>query len=349
LSTLALTVVGAILIAIVAPDSSVLHLSPTLAALFAVSAMATVIFTLQDSVLLASRKAAWIPFENGVFGAAKIGLLLLFASIATSGAIFASWMLPLAAIVPVVSIFLFRKVLPRQAPGQAAEPVTAETKSNIRKFVSGDAASGMLAQGGIYLLPVLVTVTLGASVNAIFYAAFMLTLTLDLIASNFSAAFVVEGTHSGGPVGALFLSTARKVYAILLPAVAFVIVFAPSIMSIYGPQYEAGASTLRLLALACLPKAILSLFFGFCRIARKTHFSAMCQAVGFIGVLGGAVLGSSRGVTAIALVILVVQCVIVIAILPVMTRMIKDRSIRTKLDFEPTFEDALASEGSAKA
>ena len=42
------------------------------------------VFSLQDAVLTGMRQAVWLPLENGVYGLAKIGLLVALAPVAAA-------------------------------------------------------------------------------------------------------------------------------------------------------------------------------------------------------------------------------------------------------------------------
>ena len=59
--------------------------------------MAWAIFTLQDGVLIGMRSAPWVAIENGIFGVAKIALLLAFAVALPHLGIYISWMLPVVS------------------------------------------------------------------------------------------------------------------------------------------------------------------------------------------------------------------------------------------------------------
>lgn len=322
-SAVALTIVGAIAVSLLTPASSALRLPPLAATLFIASVAATVVFTLQDSVLVAVRKTGWIPVENGAFGVAKLVLLAALVPLAGWSAIFASWMLPLAATVPVISWLLFRRLLPRPTMAGDTPPVSGSTKRRIGHFVLGDASAGLFTQTWTYLLPVIVAGALGAKVNALFYAAFLLSSTLDQIASNFSTALVVEGAREDAAVGPLITATLRRSYMVLTPAVLVLVVLAPEILSVYGEAYTDGASTLRLLALACLPKALLFVYYGACRINRQTYRSAVMQGVTCACVLGGTLTFGAHGLEAIALVILLVQVLAAVVAAPQLARSIR--------------------------
>jgi hypothetical protein len=103
----------------------------------------------------------------------------------------------------------------------------------------------------------------------------------------------------------LLRTTIRRVVALLPVAVLGVVVLAPWIMRIYGSFGQASVNTLRLLALASVPRAAILIYQAICRAEHATHRSAVLQlalvttvvsfswiAVGLFGIVGvaGAVL-----------------------------------------------------------
>ena len=321
-SSLLITLFAGIGVAMFTSRNSPLRLSPLEAALFSASVAATVVFTLQDSVLIAVRKTGWIPIENGGFGVAKILLLVAFVAISGWQAIFASWMLPLALTIPLITWLLFGRLLPRRHADSARRPIAAETKRQIAHFVLGDASAGIFTQAWTYLLPVIVTATLGARQDALFYTAFLFSSTLDQVAVNFSSPLVVAGARNANALPALVRASIRRTFIILVPLVLVFVAFAPLALHAYGSRYTAGAPALRLLALACLPKALLCLYYGVCRIRRQVIRSAAMQGVASVAILAGTVHFSGHGLATVAGVVLAVQVAVAIIAMRPMARLL---------------------------
>ncbi|HEV7937425.1 MAG TPA: hypothetical protein VGP18_05310 [Solirubrobacteraceae bacterium] len=299
---------------------SPLRLSALDGAIFAASVAATVVFTLQDSVLIAVRRTGWIPIENGSFGVVKIVMLVALGGFSGWGAIFASWMLPLVATLPLITWLLFGWLLPRHGGLALLSPIRSETKRQIRRFVVGDASAGLFTQTWTYMLPVLVTGILGAKQNALFYAAFLFSSTLDQIAVNYSSPLVVEGARDESTLPTLVKGATRRIYIVLVPPVLLFTLAGGLVLHAYGPAYEAGATALCLLSLSCLPKALLFVYYGVCRVQRKTHRSAIIQGASCVTILGGALLVSHHGLAAICAVVLSVQVIAAAVVLPSLAR-----------------------------
>lgn len=322
-SSLLLTVLAGLGVAVITSRNSPLRLSAIDGVIFAASVAATVVFTLQDSVLIALRRTGWVPVENGGFGFVKILLLIALAGFSGWGAIFASWMLPLAATLPLITWLLFGWLLPRTKHHLSLDPIRYETKRRIRRFVIGDASAGVFTQTWTYLLPVIVTAALGAKQNALFYGAFLFSSTLDQIAVNYSSPLVVEGARTPDMVPALVVASLRRVYVFLIVPVVVFVVFAPTVLRIYGAGYVGGAQTLRILALACLPKALLYIYYGLCRVQRQTHRSAAMQGLSCVAILAGALIVDRHGLLSVAAVVLAVQTFVAALAVPRLLRAIR--------------------------
>jgi O-antigen/teichoic acid export membrane protein len=265
-----------------------------------IAAAAWAMFSLQDSVLVGLRKAPLVPIENIAFGIAKIVLLIGFVD-RTSTSLVLSWALPLLALIPVINWLVFRRFLP--AHGVADTHVL--DLDVIKRFLLGDASTGLLQQAAVWLLPLLVTHRLGSRENAGFYLALITSMTLDLLVSNLTSALTVEAARNPDTMTGLLRTTSRRVVTLLPIAVLGVIALAPWIMRIYGSFGRASVTTLQLLALACIPRAAILIYQAVCRVEHATHRSAVLQlalvttvvsiswlAVGLFGVVGvaGAVL-----------------------------------------------------------
>jgi O-antigen/teichoic acid export membrane protein len=308
-ASLLLAVLAGLGVSLLTGSHSPLRLSALGGAIFAASVAATVVFTLQDSVLIAVRRTGWIPIENGGFGVVKIVMLVALAGFSGWGAIFASWMLPLVATLPLITWLLFGWLLPRRTLEQHCSPIRRETKRQIRRFVLGDASAGVFTQTWTYALPVIVTGALGAAQNALFYAALLFSSTLDQIAVNYSSPLVVEGARDESALPALVKAATRRIYIILVPPVLLFAFAGGLVLHAYGPQYAAGATALALLSLACLPKALLFVYYGVCRVERKTHRSAIMQGASCAAILAGALAIGHHGLAAICAVVLAVQLI----------------------------------------
>lgn len=273
-----LAVVCLIGIRYLASPASPLRLDTIQSAAFVLAVAATTIFTIQDSVLVAVRQTVWIPAENGSFGIAKIALLFVLAPAGTAFAVFGAWMIPLTLTIPVISAVLFFRFLPRSSRARGATLLGRRARSKMVRFAIGDATGGLFTQAWTYLPPVIITATLGASVNALYYISFLFSSTIDQIAANYASPLTVEAAHAPAETERLIRSTLRHIYAIILPGVAALVLLCPLLISAFGAKYASSVPAMRLLLIACLPKAMCTVYYAYCRVQRTTHKSAMMQA-----------------------------------------------------------------------
>lgn len=302
----ALSLVG---IKIFASPTSPLRLGTLQSTVFVLAVAATAIFTIQDSVLIGLRKAVWVPAENGAFGVAKIGILLVLASLGGAAfTIFTAWMIPLTLTIPVISAVLFYKFLPQRSRPRRTALLGRELRSKILRFAIGDATGGLFTQAWTYLLPVVITASLGASVNALYFTSFLFASTIDQVAANYAAPLTVEGAHAPDEIAVLIRSALQHIYAVILPVIVILVIACPWLLRAFGDKYLSAVPLLRLLLIACLPKAISVVYYAYCRVQRSTHKSALMQAYICIATLSAVVLlAHSFGLTYIGLAILAVQ------------------------------------------
>ena len=217
-------------------------------------------------------------------------------------------MIPLTLTIPVISVALFYRFLPKAPKLQRTVFFGRRIRSKIIRFTLGDATGGLFTQAWTYLLPVVITVSLGPSANALFFTAFLFSSTLDQVAANYASPLIVEIAHAPDKIAALIRSTFRHIFVIVFPAVAALILMSPLLLRTFGTKYVSAVPLMCLLLLACLPKAVSVVFYAYCRVQRTTNRSAILQAYVCIMTLSTVVLFGHRfGLIGIGLSILGVQ------------------------------------------
>jgi O-antigen/teichoic acid export membrane protein len=236
------------------------------------------IFTLQDGVLVGLRSAIWVPVENGTFGVVKIVLLLALAASLPHQGIYVSWMLPVALSLPVVNGLIFARLLGPHARLTATR--TPPTARQITRFLAGDYTGAMCVLAVSNLVPVVVAATIGPSVNAYFYIAWMIGGTLDLFAVNMATSLTVEGAFNAAAIAVNTRAALWRTMLVLVPIAVTVALAAPFALRLFGPQYAAhGALILQLLAVATLPKALTEMYLGALRAQSRASRVALIQVI----------------------------------------------------------------------
>jgi O-antigen/teichoic acid export membrane protein len=303
LAAISLTIIG-----MISTSRSPLRLDVSQSAVLVAAVAATAIFTLEDSALIALRRAYWVPLENGAFGLAKIVMIFVFAPVGTAFALFTAWMIPLTVTILLISLMIFGRLLPPVPRFQRRIPFPKATRSNMIRFAAGDAAGGLFTYAWTYLLPILITVSLGGTANALYFTSFLVANTIDQVAVNYAASLTVEGAHTPKEIAGLIRTSLRHIYRIILPIVAVLIVVSPWLLQAFGEKYVSASPLLRLLLIACIPKGISTVYYGYCRVRRTTYRSAFMQAYVCVATLAAAMLlARSYGLIGIGLAVIAVQ------------------------------------------
>ncbi|MDX6350479.1 MAG: hypothetical protein QOF84_5269, partial [Streptomyces sp.] len=244
------------------------------------------LLTLQDGVLTGLRRALWVPVGNTVFSAGKLALLVVIAAAVPTAGVFVSWVAAIGLSVVPLGWLVFRRLVPRHVAATAGlgEPPTVR---EMGRFVAGDSTGSLFALAVVYLVPVLVASQISAADNAYFYVTMTIGGTIDLLAINMGSSLTVEGSHDPSRIAENCRAALRRMARIMVPIVAFLLVFAPQILGVFGQGYaDEGAPLLRLLALCSLSRVLIEVFFGVLRAQSRTALLAVLQGVLCLLVLG---------------------------------------------------------------
>jgi len=272
-----------------APDDP-LYVSTGVAVWFVVSTMAWSVFNLQDAALTGLRSAVWVPLENGLYGLVKLVLLVVVARSSLSEGVFASWTVPVIALVVPVNLLLFRRILPRHATAQPdAQQMPA--RGVLARYMAGDYAAQAFTQLSSTFLPVLVVSLLGAAQGAYYLPAQTAFAAMGMLATAITSSLVVEAARDEGATHRLARAMLRRICVLVLPAGAFVALAAPWLLELFGSQYRAGATTvLQLMMLSLLPRVPVALYVTKCRLENRTGMLALLQGTQAALVVGGTAL-----------------------------------------------------------
>lgn len=267
-----------------------LHVSLPFAGWFVASTAVWSLFNLQDSALTGLRSAIWLPLENGVYGLVKLGLLVLVAQTSLAEGVFTSWTLPVVALLVPVNLLIFRRVLPRHVR-DAAPGDRAPERSVLRRYMAGDYAGQVFTQLGSSFLPVLVVALLGAEQGAYFLPAQTVFVAMNMLSLGITSSLVVEAAKDEARAAHYARAVLRRIGVTVLPAAAVVVLVAPWLLALFGPQYRANATLLlQLLMVSTFPRVVVSLYITMSRLQNRTGSLAVLQFVQAVGLVGGTVL-----------------------------------------------------------
>jgi O-antigen/teichoic acid export membrane protein len=274
---------------------------------FAVATPAWAIFTMQDYLLTALKRATVVPLENLVFALLKIGLLGAAVGLAHVGGIAASWVLATVVIVVAVNAWLLRCAIPQVA---ADEPVGLRPRT-IARFVRSDYAGATLWQLAMNGLPALVLARLGAEDAAVYGIVWTIALSLYLIPSGMAQSMIAHTAADPGRADAARRAMVRRSLMLVVPAAVVLSAGAYPVLWLFGEHYaQRGALALALAALSAVPQVVTAAAVAQARVQQRMRVLVALPGSLAVAVLVCAwVLMPAWGITGVALSWLVVQLV----------------------------------------
>ena len=278
---------------------------------FVVATASWSVFTLQDGAMTGMRQAMWVPIENSIFGAAKIALLLIFATSLAQFGIFASWTIPAALLLVPVNWLIFRRLVPRHVAAWSHGP-SGTLPPGTLTYLFGDFIGSLFNSATASLLPLLVVLAVGARGAAYFYISWTISFSLYLISINMATSLMVEGATRRATLAHDTLRMFRVLVGLQTLVVVVAFIDAPLILSIFNPTYASEATTLlRLLALAVLPHGVNALYLALARVRRQVRRIIVVQATLATITLGvSAVLVGPTGIAGVGIAWLAAQTIV---------------------------------------
>ncbi len=245
-----------------APDLSALTETLLVFGLFAISTACWALFNLQDAVLVAERKAPWVPIENGIFGLAKIALLFPFAELSPELGIFWAWTLPVFPIVIVINLLVARQVGARD---RLADPRsdTGPGFGAMLSFSLADWVASIARLATLVAIPLMVLGSEGKVMAGYFNVAWLITFTIFTLSMNAAHALLAENSHERDQERRNTVQAGLLSLGLTLPIVVVGVIAAPFVLLIYGSGFADNASTvLRILLVAAVPNVIHQIYVG---------------------------------------------------------------------------------------
>lgn len=290
-------------------DLGLLHGSLSGPVLFLAVVAIWSIFVLQDPVLIGSGASGLVPFENAVFSALKIVVVLVGASVfgAETGVLI-SWGAPALLTAAVVNWWLYRVRFPERARRHSPPSVGL---GDVARFAGGEYLAALVWIGAVYLTPLIVIASAGAAQNAYFFLAFQIAYAVFLVSSNICDALVAHAAEDPGGLRELVTHVSKHLALLVVPAVLAIVIAAPWIMALFGEDYrDAATGVLRLLVLAAIPNTVTTVMVALAHIRRLIWVVVVIQLVMAIATLGLVVpLVERSGIIGVAWAWLIAQCI----------------------------------------
>jgi O-antigen/teichoic acid export membrane protein len=251
---------------------------------FALAVAAWTVFALQDSVLAGLRLSIWVPVENAGYALIKLALLPVLALVTVSGlALFAAWTLPLVLLILAVNLPVFWKVA-RPLPGETSMPIDVR---RMVRLIGWDYAAGLALTAALGIAPILVLNQSGPDGSASYYLSWTITYALYLVGRSMGISLLAEGVALPGRLRALTADALLHALAPVVGAATIIVLGAPLIMSLFGPDYaEQGSDILRILALASVPWGCVTIQLALARVRGEMRMIFAVQSATLVLVVG---------------------------------------------------------------
>lgn len=299
----------------------------TLAVGFVAALVLWGLFVLQDAALMATRRAPWIPIENGVFGVLKLAALPALLVAGAVNGVFLAWALSMALLLVPVNLLVFKRAIPGHVDSGVRESSIARMgPRRVARFLAQDYLASVLTQATLTVLPLLVIAILGARQSAYFAMPFTIVMAFDTFAYSACTSLVVEATLDQERLRALTRVFARRVLTLLMPGAALLAVAAPLVMLPFGHAYaEHGAGVLRLMLCGSLVRVVIALFSAVSRVQGRGLRLGLVELALLVLVLGSAVpLARSNGIDGVAAAWLGANALICLAVAPLLVRFLRE-------------------------
>lgn len=284
------------------PRLSFLHSDRSLEGWFVFSTIAWCVFAIQDSVLTALGRAVWVPVENAVFSFVKLALLAVAAAALPRYGIFISWTIAMLVSVAGVNLLIFTRLLRRSDLRVRGAGLDVRNRAFARYFAA-DYTCSVAWLSTVNLMPVIVTAVAGATTNAYWALAYAVAMPLYGVSQSIGTSLMLHGTTDREALPVLARKAAIQGARVLVPSVVLLLLLAPYLLSLFGPDYaERSTTVLRLLAIGVLPNCVLVLAVHIARVQRRLRRAMIALGVEASIALGLATpLIHAMGVTGVGL------------------------------------------------
>ena len=263
---------------------------PVEMALFPVAVGVLSVYALQDQVLVGLGRARMIATKNIGQSTTKLVAVIALIPVATGAAIVWSWVLPAAVITAVIAVVVIRRESRRRAGTPALPP-----RRELFHFFASSYAINSVDVTVPLLVPLIVVAQLGTEMNAYFSMCWLVVNTLGVLIGATAAPFIATASTPGADLR----SCTRRFVVMCGGAAAAsclgLLVAAPLILGILGPQYaEEGTRLIRLMALTLPALAVMTIYTALARLQRRLRLAVTSQVVLGVVVVAGSILSTPR-------------------------------------------------------
>ena len=168
------------------------------------------------------------------------------------------------------------------------------------------------------MLPILVVLRLGGTLNAYFYITWMVGSAFFMVSPSVAQTVFAEGVRTRSDLRSVVFKALRLIAVLLAPAMVVMIIGGKLILGLFGASYEAaGYGLLILLAISALPDAVSNVAVVIFRITDRLGYStALNLGILVVTLVGAWVLMPRLGIAGVGVAWLGAQTIGAIASLP---------------------------------
>ncbi len=276
----ALAIACATALPFILPSLSVLH-QTWFFILFVSFTAITSLNIVTNAVFLGYKQARYIFIINTLFSVFKIALpAVVFAGNAATIFVLAGSAQLLGLILSLIWM--------KQAFGYYFSPrIHVDILRLVKKFSFSMYSSSALNLIPPTLLPLLVLHYLGAAEAAYYYMAFTIASVLYTIAYASMQSVFAEGSHDELSMHSHVTKAAKLIGVLLIPAALITALLSSFLLTIFGQEYEANATTLlQLFAIGSLPVAIYSAMGAIFKVTKNLRGIVMMNIAYAIVITG---------------------------------------------------------------
>jgi O-antigen/teichoic acid export membrane protein len=218
-------------------------------------------------VCMGRRKSNFALAQGIIFNVFRLILIIVFAGFLNHFGILLAW--GVAGIIALLAgIFLF---IPHILRGYRPIPgINWSALNPMLRYSGANYLVALLWFGAIYLMPLMVINVSDETENSYFFMAWQIINILFAIPIAVSFSLLAEGSYDEKKLGTNTKRSLIFSFAILIPAILFVILLGNWILNFFGTNYaENGINMLRISALSAIPIAFNQIYFSFKRVQMK--------------------------------------------------------------------------------
>ncbi|WP_370332168.1 alpha/beta fold hydrolase [Mycolicibacterium hippocampi] len=242
-------------------------------------------YALQDQILIGLGRPRTIATKNIGQSTAKLVAVAALIPLATGTAIVWSWVAPAAVITAVIAVVVIRREIARREG-----PPDLPPRRDLFQFFASSYAINAVHVTVPLLVPLIVVAQLGTEMNAYFSMCWLVVNTLGILIGATAAPFVATASTPGAD-----LRSCTKRFVLLCGGAAVagclaLLVAAPLILSILGPDYaEHGTTLIRIMAFTLPSVALMTIYTALARLRRRLRLAVTAQVMLGIVVVAGVI------------------------------------------------------------